>query len=403
MRKITNPVRTIVAMAVLTLTTLTANAQNVGDTFTENGIKYEVTNVSPNKVKVIANDPKPTGDINIPASVTNNSIEYAVTTIGSYAFYECRGLTSIDIPNSVTEIENRAFRDCSGLTSITIPNSVTVIREAVFNACTSLTSVTIPTSVTTIERDAFSSCTGLTSIEIPNSVTTIGYGAFSSCIKLTSVTISSSVKTIEERTFSGCRGLTSIIIPNSVTVIREAVFNACTSLTSVTIPNSVTTIGENAFWNCTGLTSIEIPNSVTNIGFIAFGKCTKLTSITSKIENISSVTMGNDVFYEVNKTNCTLKVPKGKVAEYNTGQWVGFNIVEETSTGISTVVRNPISVVGNNITISKVANKEVKLYSLSGQVLYNLHATQENITLSVKQAGTYILQVGNATRKIVVN
>ncbi len=117
--------------------------------------------------------------------------------------------------------------------------------------------------------------------------------------------------------------------------------------------------------------------------------------------------MYSDVFYGVDKTTCTLKVPKGKVAEYQgADQWSDFtNIVEETSTGIchATVLSNPISVVGNNITISKVVGKNVKLYSLSGQVLYNLHATQENVTLSVKQAGTYILQVGNATRKIVVN
>ena len=38
--------------------------------------------------------------------------------IAGYAFFECRGLKSVTIPNSVTSIGNSAFRGCSGLTRI---------------------------------------------------------------------------------------------------------------------------------------------------------------------------------------------------------------------------------------------------------------------------------------------
>ena len=91
------------------------------------------------------------------------TIGNSVTSIGEYAFYDCRGLTSVTIGNSVTSIGNYAFLYCSGLTSITIPDSVTNIGSGAF-------------------------CyTGLTSITIPNSVTSIGYGAFSDCDSLASI------------------------------------------------------------------------------------------------------------------------------------------------------------------------------------------------------------------------
>ncbi len=122
-----------------------------------------------------------TGSVTIPSSVTYNSTTYSVTSIGSGAFEDCTGLTSVTIPNSVTTIGYRAFEGCTGLTSVTIPNSVTTIGSSAFGGCTGLTSVTIPNSVTTIGGSAFSGCTGLTSVTIPNSVTSIGQWAFSDC------------------------------------------------------------------------------------------------------------------------------------------------------------------------------------------------------------------------------
>ena len=101
---------------------------------------------------------KYSGEVVIPSSITVEGQEYTVTSIGWEAFYDCKGLTSITIPNSVTSIGYRAFYFCSGLTSVTIPNSVTSIEEDVFRYCSGLKSVTIPNSVTSIGDDAFSDC-----------------------------------------------------------------------------------------------------------------------------------------------------------------------------------------------------------------------------------------------------
>ena len=259
------------------------------------------------------------------ANITTVVIGNGVTSIGNYAFYDCRKLASVTIPASVTSIGESAFYDCTGLTSIEIPASVTRIRLGAFAGCTSLASISvtsgnstyhsdgnciietatnkliagcknsvIPTGVTSIGNYAFSGCESLTSITIPNSVTSIGYYAFSGCTGLTSITIPNSVTSIGNYAFYDCDGLASIEIPNSVTSIGQDAFYNCKSLTSIEIPASVTSIGYEVFANCKSLASITIPNGVTSIGVLAFRNCNSLTSI----EIPASVTsIGESAFY----------------------------------------------------------------------------------------------------------
>ena len=259
------------------------------------GIYYNLNSEDKTAV-VISGGEKYSGEVVIPSSITVEGKEYPVTSIGG-AFYNCKDLTSVTIPNSVTSIGSSAFWGCSGLTSVTIPNSVTSIGRNAFSGCSGLTSVTIPNSVTSIGESAFAHCSGLTSVTIPNSVTSIGDCALSGCSGLKDVIIVNNMFVHLPETYSGhysipenisqiiggafynCSGLTSVTIPNSVTSIGRNAFEYCTGLTSVTIPNSVTSIGYEAFDNCSGLTSVTIPNSVTSVGDYAFYNCSNLTSI----------------------------------------------------------------------------------------------------------------------------
>ena len=250
------------------------------------------------------------GDLVIPAGVTR---------IGSSAFKECSGLTSVEIPSSVTSIGSSAFRGCSGLTSVEIPAGVTSIDSYAFDWCSGLTSVEIPAGVTSIGTYAFKGCSGLTSVtfEAGSQLESIDSYAFDWCSGLTSVEVPAGVTSIGDDAFSWCIGLTSVEIPSSVTRIGSGAFRGCSGLTSVyyqgdlarwcegfesgyapmtycenlyingelvqgdlVIPAGVTSIGSGAFSGCSGLTSVEIPAGVTSIGAEAFKGCIGLTRVT---------------------------------------------------------------------------------------------------------------------------
>ena len=66
----------------------------------------------------------------------------------------------MEIPNSVTSIGSSAFEDCSGLTSVEIPNSVTSIGDLAFYGCKGLKLVFFNAKNCSIVYRAFSS--GLT-------------------------------------------------------------------------------------------------------------------------------------------------------------------------------------------------------------------------------------------------
>ena len=256
--------------------------------------------------------------LDIPATLNG----YTVTSIGTgwlkSSGFASENLTSITIPDGVTSIGDWAFYECRSLTSITIPNSVTSIGNEAFLSCYSLTSVTIPDSVTSIGNDAFL-YSGLSSVKIGNGVTYIGEDAFGYCRKLTSVLMGNSLEIIENDAFLCCESLKSITIPDSVTSIGDSAFESCDSLASVTIGNNVTSIGYEAFSGCESLSSIIIPENVTSIGYSAFENCSGLTSVIMP-KNITSI--GESTF-----SGCTNKNLKifllGEITDIGYGAFSG--------------------------------------------------------------------------------
>jgi hypothetical protein len=257
------------------------------------------------------------------------------TSIGYSAFYGCKSLTNITIPNKIKTISYYSFSGCSNLTSVIIPDGVVTIESNAFSNCSKLTNITLPDSIENIYSNAFTNCVGLNSIRISNNIKTIGNdvfsgctnlktfsasdstanylgneinshlvlykaintsitsaninentkiiycSAFSDCSKLTSITLPNSIIDIGESAFSSCSGLIgTLVLPNNIKTIRSKAFEFCRGLTNITIPNNVEYIGNDAFFACNGLMGIlTIPDSVKSIGQSAFFGCNKLTSI----------------------------------------------------------------------------------------------------------------------------
>lgn len=127
------------------------------------GIKYRLDEETMT-AEVIAKRNGYEGDIIIPETVVSNRASFLVTSIGENAFFSCKSLTSITLPNSVKSIGMGSFTYCESLSKITLPNSVKGIEGYAFYRCESLTEITIPNSVKSLGYDVFSHCISLKTI-----------------------------------------------------------------------------------------------------------------------------------------------------------------------------------------------------------------------------------------------
>ena len=241
-------------------------------------IYYDITSSTDKTVSVTYQGSSSTenveysGEITIPETVTYNGTIYSVTSIDSYAFSTCSGLTSVEIPNSIIHIGEEAFINCVGLSSITIPNSITSIGNYAFYNCIALREL---------------------QIEKGESTLSLGYNRYNS---------SGTGKGL----FYDCP-LETLYIGRNISYSSEKSY------------------GYSPFYNKTTLKSITISNSVTSIGDYAFYYCSGLTNIECKAKN--PPTLGENVF---SNYSASLIIPLGSYNKYNeTEVWNKFNIIDK--------------------------------------------------------------------------
>ena len=169
-------------------------------------------------------------EINKYKFITEIEIEPGTTKIDNGAFYNCKSLKSIIIPDSVTEIGERAFACCESLESIKLPDSITKIDKSTFLKCKLLKEVVLPNNIKNIGDSTFKECTSLEKINLPKELTEIGNFAFSQCTSLTEIIIPESVIIINKCAFFKCYSLKNVIFDNPNLTIKFDTFKECNSL-----------------------------------------------------------------------------------------------------------------------------------------------------------------------------
>ena len=216
-----------------------------------------------------------TGELRLPNSVDS---------IGRGAFNECGSLTSLSLENTqVNTLGSFSFYACTKVKSINLPSSLKVIGDGAFAVCfiketgTEYYSLRIPDSVTTIGSDALSS-TGLDIIYFPKELRELGNNALlgSTSLKEIDLTNCDKLETIGKQAFFAV--LCEVQLPNSVKTIGAEAFSY-SDITKLTLPNSLKSIREKLFAGCKKLEYVYVPSSVTSCASDAFSDCINLKTI----------------------------------------------------------------------------------------------------------------------------
>ena len=278
--------------ATLLLCSIVVNAHD----FVVDGIYYKITSNTNLTVEVTYQGSsystyadEYSGEVVIPTTVTYEGSTYSVTSIGEYAFYNCKALTSVTISEGVTNIGMGAFNSCAGLTSITIPGNVIDIGYHAFAMCTGVKELYVADSLEPLNctpnplgdyyKDYFFEDSPIENLYVGRNLSgytfSYAYGDWRSTLR--TVEIGNGMTSIPNYMFDSCSKLSSVTISDNVEIIGGATFYACV-FSNIQLPSNLKTIGPSAFQQ-SKLKNIQIPQSVTNIGDAAFHYCLELDGI----------------------------------------------------------------------------------------------------------------------------
>ncbi len=223
-------------------------------------------------------------DGNIPAELDGHK----VTSIGRDAFYSCRKLTSVTVPEGVTAIGGMAFGVCDRVKTVSLPEGLVSIANSAFTGCSALQEINIPESLTDINEGAFMFCPKLATIRVSpcHPVYTVSCKALINKQDMTMLLFTDTkggeyeviwgIRRIGAGAFSSSK-LAFVRLPYSVTEIGDHAFADCNALKEITLPESVKAVEMQAFFSCNGLRSLIILNDEADLGGGLVDYCKNVT------------------------------------------------------------------------------------------------------------------------------
>lgn len=187
--------------------------------------------------------------------------------IGDEAFYQCKNLKKVTIPETVEYIGGGAFYGCSNIWSLTY-NAINAECERLMESNIPLEKIVIGDKVRRLPRGIFSG-REFTEVTLPACLERIDEFAFYGCKNLTTINLSDSIRYIGDNAFYGCSSLKNIHWPLRLTTIGSRAFRQ-TALETISLPEGVTSVGDGAFYICPFAKTVYIPSTANVEGDINY-------------------------------------------------------------------------------------------------------------------------------------
>ena len=238
-----------------------------------------------------------TEDLDLTNVVIPDEIEgNPVTRIGKDAFRNCTKISSLDLRN-VTHVEDYAFYGCKGITTLNMGSSLTSLGDCSFASISNVV-VTIPESKITATGSQIFNNTNISEIHIPASTTEINSVFYThNTLKVISVTEGNKnyvsdkgvLYTADKKTLIKCpvkTELTDYTTLEGTETIADDAFRS-TSLKNLVISDTVKSIGAYSISYCNYLETLKLGKNVTSLGKYALA-ASKIKEVTTP-DNIKVV------------------------------------------------------------------------------------------------------------------
>ena len=187
--------------------------------------------------------------------------------IGGEAFYGCKNLKKLTIPETVEYIGGGAFYGCSNIWSLTY-NAINAECESFMEPNAPLEKIVIGGKVRRLPNVIFSG-REFTEVTLPACLERIDESAFYGCKNLTTINLSDSIRYIGDNAFYGCSSLKNIHWSLRLTTIGSRAFRQ-TALETISLPEGVTSVGDGAFYICPFAKTVYIPSTANVEGDINY-------------------------------------------------------------------------------------------------------------------------------------
>lgn len=262
------------------------------------------------------------------ASLRELRLPATLGTIGSRAFYQCRGLETVTplLPASVTNVQGQAFDGDSyviplsgDLTLGTAGRAVTLGGTHHFRNCR-IRSVVLGPGVTSVPNSMFEGNSALGDVRAHDGIASIGEKAFFRCSSLTNFfpLLPASLASLGSQAFDNDGNATPLATPlfvgtngTPVSISGTHHFRNCRIPTAVVGPG-VTALPASFFHSIPVLRRVQLHDGIVSIGNEAFRNCTALEEV-SPLLPASLATLGNNIFRGASALSGSLTLGTGGI------------------------------------------------------------------------------------------